>query len=126
LRTRDRGCAFPGCTSRRFLDAHHIEHWARGGATDVDNLIHLCGAHHRLLHEGGFHVERHPAGKLAFRRPDGRRIPDCPGGPPTPPTRLPRTCRPDACVPLSHDRLDLELAVDAMLTFAPVAEPPGV
>ena len=126
LRTRDKGCRFPGCGSRRFLDAHHIEHWARGGATDLDNLIHLCGTHHRLLHEGGFHLERRPDGKLIFHRPDGRRIPDCPPGPNARPARLQRTRRPDACVPLSHDRLDLELAVDAMLTFAPVAEPPGV
>jgi len=31
-------------------------------------------------------------------------------------------------VPLSHDPLDLELAVDAVLTFAPIAsgEPPGI
>jgi hypothetical protein len=31
-------------------------------------------------------------------------------------------------VPLSYDRLDLALAVDAVLTFAPIAtgEPPGV
>ena len=126
LRTRDKGCRFPGCGSRRFLDAHHIEHWARGGATDLDNLIHLCGTHHRLLHEGGFHLEPSPDGKLIFHRPDGRRIPDCPPGPNARPARLQRTRRPDACVPLSHDRLDLELAVDAMLTFAPVAEPPGV
>jgi Domain of unknown function (DUF222)/HNH endonuclease len=126
LRTRDGGCRFPGCGSRRFLDAHHIEHWARGGATDLDNLIHLCGTHHRLLHEGGYGIERRPEGKLIFRRPDGRRIPDCPPGPNARPAGLPRTRRPDACVPLSHDRLDLELAVDAMLTFAPVAEPPGV
>ena len=128
LRTRDQGCRFPGCGSRRFLDAHHIEHWANGGATDLDNLIHLCGTHHRLLHEGGFHVERRPDGKLLFRRPDGRRIPDCPPGPNARPARLQRTHRPDACVPLSHDRLDLELAVDAMLTIAPIAsgEPPGV
>ena len=126
LRTRDRGCRFPGCGSRRFLDAHHIEHWARGGASDLDNLVHLCGTHHRLLHEGGFRIERRPDGKLIFRGTDGRRIPDCPPGPNARPARLPRTRRPDACVPLSHDRLDLDLAVEAMLTFAPVAEPPGV
>jgi Domain of unknown function (DUF222)/HNH endonuclease len=128
LRTRDEGCRFPGCGSRRFLDAHHIDHWARGGATDLDNLIHLCGTHHRLLHEGGFHIERRPDDKLTFRRPDGRPIPDCPTAPPGRPARLRPTRRPDACVPLSHDRLDLDLAVDAMLTFAPVAsgEPPGV
>src|SRR5687767_11049898 len=28
---RDRGCRFPGCTSR-FCDAHHVVHWADGGA----------------------------------------------------------------------------------------------
>jgi hypothetical protein len=41
---------------------------------------------------------------------------------------LPATRRPDACAPLSHDRLDLELAVDAMLVFAPITtgEPPGI
>jgi len=41
---------------------------------------------------------------------------------------LPAARRPDACAPLSHDRLDLGLAVDAMLTLAPIAtgEPPGI
>ena len=128
LSTRDRGCRFPGCGSRRFIDAHHIQHWAHGGATDLHNLVQLCSTHHRLVHEGGFRVERDAGLGLVFRRPDGRRIPDCPANPPGRPALLPRTRRPDACVPLSHDRLDLELAVDAMLTFAPVTsgEPPGV
>ena len=128
LDSRDRGCRFPGCGSRRFVDAHHIEHWARGGATDLDNLVQLCSRHHRLLHEGGFSVERRAGGGLAFRRPDGRRIPDCPAATRGRPAPLQRTRRPDACVPLSYDRLDLELAVDAVLTFAPPAtgEPPGI
>ncbi len=38
LNARDGGCRFPGCGSRRFLDAHHIEHWADGGPTNLDNL----------------------------------------------------------------------------------------
>jgi hypothetical protein len=128
LCSRDRGCRFPGCTARRFVDAHHIEQWARGGPTDLDNLVQLCAAHHRLVHEGGFGVERGPGGRLVFRRPDGRTIPDCPAGARARPGPPARTRRPDACVPLSYDRLDLELAVDAMLTFAPIAtgEPPGV
>jgi hypothetical protein len=33
LRTRQPTCAFPGCDHRRFLDAHHIEHWMDGGET---------------------------------------------------------------------------------------------
>jgi hypothetical protein len=39
LRYRDGGCRFPGCGSGRFLNAHHIQHWARGGKTDLDNLV---------------------------------------------------------------------------------------
>jgi len=31
LQARDAGCRFPGCSHRRFVDAHHIEHWADGG-----------------------------------------------------------------------------------------------
>lgn len=74
LRSRDQGCRFPGCTHTGHLHAHHIEHWARGGRTDLDNLVQLCSYHHQLVHEGGYRVVgRHGAG-LEFRRPDGRRI----------------------------------------------------
>ncbi len=57
LRLRDRTCRFPGCTHRRYVDGHHIEHWANGGATTLSNLMLLCSAHHTLLHEGGCRVE---------------------------------------------------------------------
>ena len=33
LLARDGRCQFPGCERRRFVDAHHIVHWARGGET---------------------------------------------------------------------------------------------
>ena len=75
LRSRDRCCRFPGCTQRRFVDAHHIEHWADGGHTKLSNLMLLCRRHHRLLHEGGYSVERPSSGSIRFRRPDGRPIP---------------------------------------------------
>ena len=74
LRTRDRGCCFPGCGERRFVDAHHIHHWAHGGETKLSNLLLLCRHHHRLVHEGGFTVERGPAAMPIFRRPNGRAI----------------------------------------------------
>jgi 5-methylcytosine-specific restriction endonuclease McrA len=51
LRLRDDGCRFPGCTRKQFVDAHHIEHWSRGGETSLDNLVQLCREHHRLVHE---------------------------------------------------------------------------
>jgi hypothetical protein len=75
LRRRDRGCRFPGCTHQRFLHAHHIQHWARGGATDLHNLVQLCSYHHRLVHEGGFSVECVAKRALRFRRPDGTVLP---------------------------------------------------
>jgi hypothetical protein len=128
LNARDRGCRFPGCGSRRFLDAHHIEHWANGGLTDLDNLLQLCGHHHRLLHEGGYRITRSAGGGILFHRRDGRPIQACPGRARGRPATLPAPRRPDACVPLSNDRLDLGLAVNAVLTFAPIAagEPPGI
>jgi hypothetical protein len=77
LNARDRGCTFPGCPRRHYLDAHHLEHWASGGETTRENLTLLCTYHHRLLHEGGFRVEREPDGTLRFTRADGRVIPRC-------------------------------------------------
>jgi hypothetical protein len=38
----------------------------------------LCSRHHRLVHEGGFSLARRQDGELAFRRPDGRRVPAVP------------------------------------------------
>jgi hypothetical protein len=74
LSSRDQGCRFPGCTHRRFVDGHHIHHWAAGGATDLANLVLLCRGHHRLVHEGGFTLRRLDDGALVFARPDGRPV----------------------------------------------------
>ncbi|MCB9727159.1 MAG: DUF222 domain-containing protein [Deltaproteobacteria bacterium] len=71
LRIRDGGCRFPGCQNRRFVDGHHIRHWASGGETSLDNLVLLCRRHHRLVHEGGFEVARERSGELRFRTPEG-------------------------------------------------------
>jgi len=75
LLSRDRHCRYPGCTRSRFVDAHHVQHWAAGGATDLDNLLLLCDHHHRLVHEGGFGLFVDCDGKVAFRRPDSRAVP---------------------------------------------------
>jgi len=77
LQSRDRGCRFPGCTARRFVDGHHIRHWADGGATNIDNLVLLCRHHHRLVHEGGFSVWAVASGHPVFARPDGMPIVEC-------------------------------------------------
>jgi Domain of unknown function (DUF222) len=72
LNARDPECCFPGCTYRRYLDAHHVEHWAEGGETKLKNLVHLCRTHHRLVHEGGIAVKARAGGGWRFSRPDGR------------------------------------------------------
>jgi hypothetical protein len=57
LRTRDKGCRFPGCDRPvDWTNPHHIVHWARGGPGNLPNLILLCFYHHRLVHEGGWQV----------------------------------------------------------------------
>src|SRR6185503_18733137 len=59
LNVRDQSqCAFPGCTHRLFLDAHHIEHWADGGKTSLENLVLLCTRHHTYVHEHGYSIAR--------------------------------------------------------------------
>lgn len=74
LARRDAGhCRFPGCGHARFLHAHHIEHWATGGATDLENLVLLCDHHHRVVHEGGWSVSGDASGDLSFRGPRDRR-----------------------------------------------------
>ena len=76
LQRRDKGCRFPGCSCNRFVDAHHIIHWADGGETSMDNLMLLCRHHHRLVHEGGFGIQCLQGGEFAFNNPAGNRIPD--------------------------------------------------
>jgi 5-methylcytosine-specific restriction endonuclease McrA len=76
LWSRDRGCAFPGCTHTRLVDAHHVRHWALGGETSLDNLVLLCSAHHARVHEGGIRIVKDAQGRWRFRTPDGRAIPE--------------------------------------------------
>ena len=74
LRLHNGGCRFPGCDRSRFVQAHHIWHWADGGETALVNLVTLCSFHHRQVHEGGYGVRvRH--GAIEFTRPDGQVIP---------------------------------------------------
>jgi hypothetical protein len=72
LRYRDRGCRFPGCDRRQWVQAHHLTPWACGGRSDLDNLVLLCSSHHRLLHEGRWKVSGRADGELRFHDPGGR------------------------------------------------------
>ena len=72
VRWRDQTCRFPGCARRHWIDVHHLVHWAHGGPTDAANLLSLCGYHHRLIHNGGWHVQGDPDTEIRFSAPSGR------------------------------------------------------
>jgi hypothetical protein len=70
LRDRHR-CQVPGCRHASFVDAHHLRARAARGGHELDNLLTLCGAHHRACHRGDLLIERSPSGGLAFWHADG-------------------------------------------------------
>jgi uncharacterized protein DUF222/HNH endonuclease len=82
LRVRDGGCRFPGCSNRRFVDAHHIVHWVHDGETKLANLVLLCRRHHRLVHEDGYGLTIPGADKFQFTRPDGGLVSEAPASAP--------------------------------------------
>jgi hypothetical protein len=44
----------------------------------MNKLALLCTHHHRLVHEGGWSLERAAAGELRFHAPDGHEVPAVP------------------------------------------------
>ncbi len=74
LNARDKGCRFPGCSNTRYLDAHHVEHWANGGETKPSNLVSLCRFHHHAVHEGGIRIQILDDGALRFVKPNGTAV----------------------------------------------------
>lgn len=57
LVVRDKGCVHPGCEiPPEWCDAHHVESWADGGSTALDNLVLLCGKHHWIVHHTGWRI----------------------------------------------------------------------
>ncbi len=104
LNHRDGGCRFPGCTVQH-CDAHHVEHWADGGETNLDNLMLLCRFHHRALHEGGFRVVLDADGSCRFYSSEGSPIPAAP-----PPPEVPG----ESAVALSRSNWRQGLEIDRM------------
>ncbi|GMA36953.1 DUF222 domain-containing protein [Demequina litorisediminis] len=144
---RDGGCAMCGAPPS-WCDAHHIVHWARGGATDLANGVMLCVRCHHDVHRAGWQIHA-TASEVWFtppaevdptrrRRPGGRRLfdayplePEIPlerevplGEPPPGSTSrrggaCPLVSR-DACVSMRVDNLD-----DDRLRDTPDGDPMG-
>lgn len=62
-------CAAEGC-ERPFAwcEIHHRHPWSRGGRTDLDNGLPLCGHHHRRAHDDHYTHQRLPSGEIRYRR----------------------------------------------------------
>jgi hypothetical protein len=70
LRDRHR-CQVPGCRHATFVDVHHLRAREAGGGHGLDNLLTLCGAHHRACHRGDLLIVRSASGGLGFWHADG-------------------------------------------------------
>ncbi len=80
IRHRDAGCRWVGCERKGWTSIHHIVPWGEGGPTDYENLVMLCGLHHRMVHEGNWKIDGDPNTELRFIGPDGREFSQGPPG----------------------------------------------
>jgi hypothetical protein len=71
LRRDHHRCQVPGCRHSVFVDVHHIRTREDGGGHDLENLVTLCGAHHRASHHGELTVQGNVSSGLSFRHADG-------------------------------------------------------
>jgi hypothetical protein len=119
LNARDKGCRFPGCANTRYIDAHHVEHWANGGETKPSNLVSLCRFHHRAVHEDGIRIEILDDGAFRFVKKNGVAVDSVMPGFTQPLgdwTRIPAST--GKLSKWRGDRMNLELAVDALVQKA--------
>ena len=77
LLERDGVCQYPGCHESRYVDAHHIQHWADGGETSLDNLVTLCRFHHRQLHRGCFEMRAEENSTSSKYNPTSIKLASC-------------------------------------------------
>jgi Domain of unknown function (DUF222) len=75
VKSRDRGCRFPGChRTAAWCDAHHVRWWRKHGETKLDNLVLLCSHHHHLVHKPGWQLELHADASVTVVTPTGRQL----------------------------------------------------
>lgn len=72
LRIRDKRCRARGCTvPATWCEAHHLDPWALGGATDLDQGVLLCSFHHHRAHDPTYEASRGADGDVELRRRQG-------------------------------------------------------
>ncbi|MCW2781476.1 MAG: endonuclease, partial [Marmoricola sp.] len=67
---RDRGCRAETCQRPpAWCEAHHETlPWSRGGKTNLNDGVLLCGHHHRLAHHTNDDHQHRPNGDIRFTR----------------------------------------------------------
>ncbi len=61
LARRDQGCIYPGCQRPpQHTHAHHVQHWADNGTTELANLASLCSTHHHAIHDNNITITPTP------------------------------------------------------------------
>ncbi len=130
-----RAACFPGCNHKRYVDGHHVEHWADGGETKLSNLATLCRFHHRAVHEGGLKMERCDDGAWRFTMPGASRCYGLRAGAHAATRRIGGSCRPQHAERGIHidantattgwrgERMDYGVAIDSLL-FRSAADKP--
>ena len=64
------GCAGCGEPDRLKIQAHHMDPFALGGGTDLDNLLPLCWGCHDKVHEHGWQITGRCDGLRTIKPPD--------------------------------------------------------
>ena len=68
---RDKRCRAHGCDiPAAWCEAHHVQPWAEGGRTDIEDGVLLCTWHHHRAHDPAYDTSRMPNGDVRFRRRD--------------------------------------------------------
>ena len=71
LYAKDRGCTHPGCDVPGYwCEVHHVDDWAAGGLTNIDQLTLGCKPHHKLVDEG-WRTRKRPDGRAEWIPPPG-------------------------------------------------------
>ena len=60
LDLRDPVCVVPECGSSLGLEYDHVQDFALGGPTSLENLVRLCHRHHKLKTMGRYRLEGQP------------------------------------------------------------------
>jgi hypothetical protein len=69
MEVRDKECRAVGCeVPAAWCEAHHKHDWCRGGKTDLEDGVLLCGWHHHRAHDPDYITKYLPNGDVRFAR----------------------------------------------------------